>query len=192
MVKGKFCKKCGTPGFDGDYCFYCLEKDLSFDRTFFPFVYETPVSTWIKEIKFSKNYSLAYEFGRLLKKLYEGLLKTADTVVPMPISQERLKERGFNQSAIITWGFLGYPLKNFHLKKVKHTEPQALLDQSLRWKNVKGVFKCENVLRGKTVLLIDDVMTTGATASEAARELKEAGASEVKVLVIAKNITGVS
>lgn len=110
-------------------------------------------------------------------------------IIPIPLSKKRLRWRGFNQAEIIAAEFsnyFGYEL-NLDLKREKHTPPQATLKENERLKNIKSAFtwRGEN-LNGRTVILIDDVITTGATLNEAALVLKMAGAHEVCALVLAK------
>lgn len=110
-------------------------------------------------------------------------------VIPIPLSKKRLRWRGFNQAEIITREFseyFKYEL-DLNLKRIKYQKPQAELNENERLKNLDSAFiwTGEN-LQGKSVLLIDDVTTTGTTLNEAARVLKAAGATEVYGLVIAK------
>jgi len=110
-------------------------------------------------------------------------------IVPVPLTRRRQNWRGFNQAAIIARDFsvrFGYKMKT-DLKRIKHCPPQAELKESARLKNVIGAFKWtgEN-LSGRNIILIDDVVTTGATLNEAAKVLRRAGAGCVYGLVLAK------
>ncbi len=116
-------------------------------------------------------------------------------VIPIPLSEKRLRWRGFNQAEIIAHEFsehFKYEL-NLDLKRIKYQKPQAELSENERLNNLKSAFiwkgenlQGKNILEGKTIILIDDVTTTGTTLNEAARVLKMAGAEEVFGLVIAK------
>lgn len=110
-------------------------------------------------------------------------------VIPIPLSNKRLRWRGFNQSEIIAREFskhFKYEL-NLDLKRLKYQKPQAELSESERLNNLKSAFSWSGKnLEGKNILLIDDVITTGTTLNEAAIVLKEAGAAEVSALVLAK------
>ena len=110
-------------------------------------------------------------------------------VVPMPISKQRFRERGFNQSELIAKKFaaaFSLPLKNC-LFRIKNSQPQSeIKSKELRMKNVSGCFQAENSVYNKNIILIDDVFTTGVTAREAVKTLRAAGASKIIVLVTAK------
>jgi len=115
-------------------------------------------------------------------------------VIPIPLSKKRLDWRGFNQAEIIAREFsehFKYEL-NLDLKRIKYKKPQAELSEKERLNNLKSAFSYlsdknnKNILDGNTIILVDDVATTGATLNEAARTLKEAGATEIYGLVIAK------
>lgn len=115
-------------------------------------------------------------------------------VIPIPLSKKRLRWRGFNQVEIIAHEFSEHFKYKFdlNLKRIKYQKPQAELSENERLDNLKSAFSYlndknnKNILESKTIILIDDVTTTGTTLNEAARVLKEAGALEVYGLVIAK------
>ncbi len=110
-------------------------------------------------------------------------------VIPVPLSRKRWRWRGFNQSEMLAREFSSYFNYNLNLdlKRLKHKNPQASLSEADRFENIKSVFAWQGKnLNNFTIILIDDVVTTGATLNEAARVLKEAGAKEVYGLVLAK------
>ena len=116
-----------------------------------------------------------------------------DVIIPIPLSSTRSRERGYNQARLLAKELakeFSIPLAENQLRRIRHTDPQSLLDEKQRWTNIKGAFTIRKLknLRHKNILLIDDLLTTGATASEAARVLKDAGAGTVGVLTLA--ITG--
>jgi ComF family protein len=193
-----YCSRCGTPLEESlkdylldktvSYCSYCETQKFYFDKAFVAFFYKSPISEWINEIKFGKNFTLAYKLGLLLNKVFKDNIPEVDLVIPLPLSLQRLRERGFNQSFLITWGFLGKKPSDKFLKRTLHTKPQAELSQKERWKNVKNAFLAnDDDVKEKSVLIIDDVMTTGATLNEAAKALKNKGAKEVYVLAVARS-----
>jgi ComF family protein len=104
------------------------------------------------------------------------------------LSLKRLRERGFNQSFLLTWGFLEKKPSHKFLKRILHTKVQTELPQKERWENVKNAFLATNEVKEKSILIIDDVMTTGATLNEASKALKNKGASKVYVMVLARSI----
>ncbi|MGN0163300.1 MAG: ComF family protein, partial [Candidatus Ornithomonoglobus sp.] len=111
-----------------------------------------------------------------------------DCIVPVPLSKERMNERGFNQTDIITLYIadaIGLPVKKF-LVRERHCVPQSRLRGTEREKNVIGAFMTREDLSGKRIILTDDIFTTGSTANECARILKAAGAKKVCVVCAAK------
>lgn len=114
-----------------------------------------------------------------------------ELLVPVPLHPAKLRERGFNQSALLAIKLgktLGIPVETFSLRKIRSTPPQVGLTMKERIKNVSGAFqvKDKNIFNKKSVLLIDDVLTTGATISECCHVLKRAGARAVDVLTLAR------
>ncbi|HUP29719.1 MAG TPA: ComF family protein, partial [Usitatibacter sp.] len=112
-----------------------------------------------------------------------------DLLVAPPITPARLRERGFNQSveiARVVGRALGVPQARRGLHKVRETAPQQGLGRSARKANLRGAFRCDRVLEGMRVAVVDDVLTTGATASQLGAVLRRAGAREVVVWTVAR------
>jgi len=132
-------------------------------------------------------------FRYLLKKFFERYnvpLNHFDYGLPIPLHPVRLRERGFNQSQLIAEILKedhGLPVITDGLIRLRPTEPQSFLGQKERWTNLEGAFtiKCSFNINSNSILLIDDLLTTGATASAAAKVLKDAGAKKVGLLVVA-------
>jgi len=124
-------------------------------------------------------------------KREESLWWGAEAIIPVPLHPQKKRQRGFNQAEIIARELAllkGIPLEEKRLVKVKNVPPQTSLEQKEREKNVRGAFrvvKSERV-KGKILILVDDVYTTGSTLRECSLELKRAGAKEVKALTIAQ------
>lgn len=191
-----YCKKCGSPlsesiteAYEKEifYCSYCISHRFYFDRVEVIFHYKEPVSSWINKIKFSKDYVLAYNLGRFIRKRVSFNLSDYEFIVPVPLSKERIRKRGFNQSLLIGWGMLGKKLNDQVIVRIKDTKPQTELNQKQRWENVKEAFRLKFQVKEKNILVIDDVMTTGATLNEIAKLLKKEKAKRVDVLVIARS-----
>ncbi len=141
------------------------------------------------------KYKYVFELGEplgglLIKVLRKVSLPCKFLLVPVPLHKKRLKERGFNQAEIlaneVAKGF-GAQVANI-LCRNRNTIPQVDLDEKERQKNVQGVFSCleHSKIKNQNIILIDDVLTTGATMGECARVLKESGAKEVWGSVLAK------
>lgn len=177
-----------TPG----RCGACLADPPSFDAAVAACVYAFPVSPVISQLKYGSRLALA---GWMADVLAEAVSRRGpvevDWLLPVPLSRERLGERGFNQAALIAAAVarrLAIPLRRDELLRVRDTAPQASLDHDERWRNVRGAFDVapDARLSGQRVALIDDVMTTGATLDAAARALKQAGAARVEAWVVAR------
>ncbi|MFH1198986.1 MAG: ComF family protein [Candidatus Omnitrophota bacterium] len=194
--KPPFCHSCGRhlekKSFAKHLCGACLKKPLHFDRAFSPYVYEGTIENLIHEFKY-KNKS---HLGKILSKPMINFIKEyslpidyIDLILPVPLSKARLREREFNQAHILSAAIaeeFNKPLLDGALERVRHTKTQTELGINQRFDNVRGSFALKNKdIKGKNILLVDDVLTTGATCSEAARTLKESGANIVFALTLA-------
>lgn len=145
----------------------------------------------IQSFKYGDRHEGVPLFGRWLAGAGAELLAEADMLVPVPLYRARLWSRRFNQSALLArevGKLSGVSVDCFLLARVRRTEAQVGLTASQRRKNVAGAFRVTRdraFLRGKRILLVDDVITTGATAEACARTLKRAGAGSVDVLALA-------
>ncbi|MDL1859732.1 ComF family protein [Betaproteobacteria bacterium PRO7] len=140
-------------------------------------------------LKFGHRLELARVFGELLAERMGERLPRDTLLAPVPLAFERHAERGFNQAreiARIVARRLALPLAADALARVKHGVPQERLTLAARRRNVRGAFAARADVRGRTVVVVDDVMTTGATLDEVAAVLKRAGAARVLNLVLAR------
>lgn len=193
LLEGRLCLHCSDPLLsDGNYCKRCKGRKFFYDRAVSPFVFEGNAANLIHGLKYNNRKYLAKPLSKFMveKFLLERLY--ADIVIPVPLCKKRLKERGYNQSFLLAKEIcktLGLPLHD-NLIRVKETPSQTSLDFIERQKNLKDAFKVNNKkeIKDKSVLLIDDVFTTGATARECSIALKNAGAKSVYVLTIAHTI----
>lgn len=143
--------------------------------------------------KYGNKTGLRHHFCELILSFldtYRIELTDIDFIVPVPLYATRFRERGFNQAQILAQMLslkLSIPLSLKHVKRVHHTENQAKLSQKERWTNIQGAFKIKysRDLYNKNILIIDDLYTTGATSSEMARLLKDAGGKKIIVLTLA-------
>ena len=139
------------------------------------FVYRAPVSDLIRGLKYHNRRYLAPELGRHMANRARELGLKADAVIPVPLHSGKLKARGYNQSALLAREIaenLGLPYCDGILR-LKRTESQTGLDESLRMENVTEAFALKEALPYKNILLVDDVITTGATLYHCAKVLKE-------------------
>jgi competence protein ComFC len=200
------CLSCGKKG--SDLCISCLSQAPGAEREcakwIFPlYDYRHPsVRKAVKMLKYRRKMRLAKVFaqalyGRILEELADFLVMEnfKDAIlIPIPLSSARRRERGFNQSELICKAVLGLDQnKNFKLEKnilfkPKNTVHQAQIEnRNQRLKNIMGSFLVKNaeLIAGKNIILIDDVVTTGATLSEARKMLKQSGARKVIAFTIA-------
>jgi ComF family protein len=148
-----------------------------------------PVLEAITRFKFSRQLALLPVMHHWLQQpLCLELVTAADLLAPVPLHPKRIKHRGFNQSLLLAQGFAGAVVAREAVVRTRHTAPQVGLNPKERQDNVKGAFSVPDPARvkGKSVLLIDDLYTTGSTVKECARVLRRAGASRVEVLTVAR------
>lgn len=170
----------------GEICGTCLKRAPQFDAVRAALVYAFPVDALIRAYKYGADLSLARPLGQALATVATDAV---DMLLPMPLADERLRERGFNQACELAreiGRLREIPLTMEGCRKVRHTAPQAALPWSERRKNIRGVFVCDADVAGKRVAIVDDVMTTGATLNELAKNIKRAGAARVVGWVVAR------
>jgi len=175
-------------------CGACLQQHPAFDRTLAVVCYQPPFDQLILDLKFRARLSLSEVFAALLAtRLKIALPDRADLpdrLIPVPLSAERLAERGYNQAEMIAQILArqtGIAL-NRQVHRLRDTLAQAGLPLVHRHHNIRGAFGVYDKLDGLHVGVIDDVMTSGATLNELATELKRAGAARVTNLVIARTV----
>ena len=183
-----------------DICADCARQKPPVDATLAAVPYAFPWSTLIGSFKFGEQPGWSAFFAGLLAKtpgVAETLvtLDACDWVVPMPLSAERLQTRGFNQawelvSALVRQTRTRAQADARLLLRVRHMRPQSQLRREARLANVKGAFQVDPLraaeLAGRRVVLVDDVMTSGASVFAAAQALRDAGATQVIAMVLAR------
>ena len=187
------CPQCSLPAYDDQLCGHCINSPPDFDATRALFRYEFPVQQMLQRYKYGELLALGETFGNLLGNHIAANRLTAlpDLIIPMPLHPQRLKERGFNQSleiARVVSKNLGARLDHRACERIKLSPPQASLPLKERVKNMKGAFTCLQSLHGQSILVIDDVMTTGASLNALAKTLKKAGAGRVECWVVARTL----
>jgi ComF family protein len=174
-------------------CLLCRERKFAFAVVVRLGLYEGKLRDGILKMKHSRGETLAELIGEEWGARDEQLLRSlgAGIVVPVPLHWRRRWARGYNQSEAVARAVaerLGLPCRASCLRRVRHTPLQTAQSAAARLENVRGAFRARGAeLAGQTVLLVDDVMTTGSTASEAARALRQAGAARVVVAVLARS-----
>jgi ComF family protein len=182
--------RCPPKPIDG--CTHCAGASLPYRRCFAPFLYEFPVSQMILDLKYEAALANARVLGTLLGDAVERLRLSdaVDAIVPMPLHAARRVERGFNQSheiARFVARRLGLPCEAAVLHRSRPTRPQVGLARAERIDNVRDAFRAEaHGVAGRRIALVDDVVTTGSTAAEAARALLAGGATIVDVWAVAR------
>ncbi len=187
FIQSKICKKCGRLQInEADYCLTCQQHKREFDFARSCIVYDDVAKEIVRGIKFGgKKYFAKYIANFLVEKYHSAFDGVKiDVVIPVPITKKKKKSRGYNQSWEIARSFakaVDLLADNDIVVKIKDTKEQARLSGVEREENTVGAFE----VKDKIALIVDDVMTTGSTASEIARILKKAKAKEVYLLTFA-------
>ena len=185
---------CGHSGratpYSVEYCDYCKDKQTFVDKARSIYEYEDPVNLLVQRLKYGGERYLAEVFAKEMQSIYFKAIGYADCIVFVPMTDKRKKERGYNQSEELAKALaklIEVPIEGNVLVKTKDTESQVGLERRERLKNVRGSISVKNraLIADKRVMIIDDVMTTGATLEVIAEKLKEAGASEVVAITVA-------
>jgi competence protein ComFC len=191
-----FCLKCSRPitVFNSQgLCLSCLKSDYHFDIAWSACIYEKPLTELIYSFKYHGKTSLRKLFFHLLKdfiETYHVPLEHFDMIIPIPLHPTRFRERGFNQAELLSQMIAEYYQlchRNDLLMRWKFTPSQTLQEAKQRWTNVSDAFRINDPLdiADKSVLIVDDLLTTAATANAASETLKKAGAAYVGVLTLA-------
>jgi ComF family protein len=182
-LAGPLCPRCALESPGGLLCGRCLRQPPAYDSTVAALGYAFPADVLVQALKFRGELAVA----PLLAACFGERIGKADCMIPVPLSRERLKARGFNQSAEIARHIAtGARLELALCERTRDSPPQMELPHDARQKNVRGAFRCTGNVIGASVALVDDVMTTGATLDELARTLKQAGALSVTNWVVAR------
>ncbi len=203
FIEKPYCERLGTPfpydlGIEGLHSPEAIANPPVYTRARAVARFEEgPARVLVHRLKYSDRLELAWPLGAWMARAGQEILVAADVIVPVPLHRRRLIWRRFNQANALALGvarFCGKPVDPFALVRVKPTAPQVGLTRAQRATNVQGAFAVPEEARpsveGRAVVLVDDVMTTGATLNAAARALLRGGAKRVDVLVFARVVTG--
>lgn len=193
---GARCQICALPlPHAGLTCGGCLRRPPRFDRVEAPWRYAFPVDSLITRFKHQAKWPLGRLLGELLSHhllhaFDEGLTRP-DLLLPVPLAERRQRQRGFNQAALLARWLgeqLHLPLQHHWLQRVIDTPAQQQLDAATRKRNLRRAFALApaSAVSGLHLALVDDVLTTGATAESLARLLKKAGAARVDIYCLAR------
>lgn len=194
FVEPPWCDICGTPNING-LCEACAITPPRYGKLRSVAFYQTTLQQAIHCFKFEKKKGLARHLIQLINTHIPSDCRIAeyDFILPVPIHKKRQQERGFNQATLLANGIAkteGVPVLRDTLVRHRHTVAQSSLDREARQQNLIGAFTIRNpdIIRGKRLLIFDDVFTTGATIREAVSELWTADPAEVDVLTLARTL----
>jgi len=171
------------------------EEEYYFRKHIYIFLYEGKIRKLLLDYKFNDKSYLYQLFSKTIIKNKKicGILEKYDIIMPVPIHRKRKRQRGYNQSALVAKEIATYidglEYEEKIVEKIKHTLPQSTLKKQQRRQNVENVYniKKKEKIEQKSIILLDDIYTTGNTVNSIAKILKENGAKEVLVLTIAKD-----
>jgi ComF family protein len=189
------CVSCALPlpqdATPGSVCGRCLKKPPAFDVSLSLYRYEQPAVWLIQQLKFNDRLTHARLLGGMLAEKISTCDELPECIIPVPLFNKRLRQRGFNQSVELAKPVAkqtGLPLELSMIERTRATESQTGLDAKQRRNNIKGAFRVCGHIPYEYVAIVDDVVTTGSTVSELARVLKSAGVERVDIWSIARAI----
>ena len=196
-ITGHVCKKCGAPVPNTvEICDECLSNEIHFDMARAAYIFDEQSSQMIYKLKyFGSKYAAKHIAASMIEPM--SRFEKIDIIVPVPLHENRQKQRGYNQAKLICDNLsemTGIKTNSTILSRKIETETQTGKNKEERKANVVGAFVVNNKteLPGKNILIVDDVFTTGATTNECARILKKAGAAKVFVLTCLKTTSSLS
>lgn len=184
------CRTCGLPLSRPGQCLGCKESVPPYEKLRSWLVFEGPIRHALHEIKYRRNVALGDALAQHFAEYVDTLSWPVDLVVPVPLGKDRLKERGYNQVGLVAMPLAAIFRRRYvprALVRTRETKSQVGLTAAERKENVSGAFQADTrLVSGTTVLLMDDVATTGATISACAAALLNAGAISIYGLTLAR------
>ncbi len=199
FISAPQCDCCGLP-FESDLgadalCASCMQTRPPYTAARAAFHYNDASRALITRFKYNDSTQSLPAYVALLRRAGGALMQDCQVIIPVPLHRKRLIRRRYNQAALLAYGLAracDKPVLPDGLIRVRHTTPQVELARSARLENVKGAFRVNHryaaYLKGQSVVLIDDVMTTGATIHACSMILMQAGAARVIVLTLARSV----
>lgn len=192
-ISKPFCDKCGIPTKGVERCEKCKANPPAYRMMRSWAVFDSPVQDALHAIKYRRNIGLADAIAVDLAEFAHSLNWRAEVLIPIPLGKARLQERGYNQVALVARPLayeLGISYAPHGVRKVRETRSQVGLTAAERRENVRAAYQADpSEVKRKSILLMDDVATTGSTISACADALLSAGASEVYALTIARALS---
>lgn len=191
-LHANLCPRCALPSPGNQVCGQCLGTPPAFDACYAALHFEYPVIGIIHRFKYQADWRLGHTLASWLTR---GINQQTpedyrpDRIIPIPLHGSKLRERGFNQAQLLAEGWAknqSVTLDYSVLQRITPTTSQASLDKAARLRNLEEAFLSKHDLSGQHVLIIDDVMTTGATMEQASLEIRRAGAARVDVACLAR------
>ena len=183
------CSVCSAPS-RLSLCAWCQSANQPFNGITAPYRWTGVVQELVYSLKYRNVRASAPRLAELMTAHLADKSITADMVAPVPLHPSRERERGYNQSEVLAQGIsqsTGIPVSNKVLVRIRNTPPQVSMSTpEERRRNVIGAFECVGDVAGKRVLLVDDVVTTGATVAECSVQLRNAGAASIWVLSLGR------
>ncbi len=185
------CPVCGRWVGERIMCGECITETRGFQEGLYGFYFENRLRDALHAFKFQWRKDVGKCLIAILRNKIASLSERIDAIIPIPVTEKRLRERGFNQSFIISEeisAITGRPVHHSILFKTQETRDQYTLSKDERRKNIKGVFSIKDggSVRGRSILLVDDLFTTGYTIREASRTLRKEKPAEIVVFALAR------
>ena len=189
-VKSPFCEKCGIPTQNGDLCEKCKSNPPAYRVMRSWAVFDSPVQNGLHTMKYRQNIGLGESIAAQMSEFVRALEWPVEIIMPVPLGKKRLKERGYNQVGLVARPLayrLGLNYEPGAIWKARETRSQVGLTVAQRLKNVHDAYQADpRIVTGKSILIMDDVATTGSTISACTEALLSAGAGNIYVLTIAR------
>ena len=193
VIRGPVCEICGLPQNSSGICSFCQKEKPAYRALRSWSVFADPVQEALHRLKYRRDMALGDSLAAQMADFLFGLQWPIDIMIPVPLGKDRLRERGYNQAGLIARPLAmaaGLEYVPQGLTRQRETRSQVGLTQKERRENVRGAFMASaGRVEGRTVLLMDDVATTGSTLSSSAEALYSSGAKEVYALTVARALS---